>query len=42
VNQHGHECWIIETSKDWERWRFLGKAWKRPGAAFAYVWAIKA
>jgi hypothetical protein len=33
VNQFGHECWIVETSKDGERWRFFGKAWKRPGQA---------
>ena len=31
VNEYGHECWIVETSKDGERWRFFGKAWKRPG-----------
>ena len=31
VNEHGHECWIVETSKDGERWRFFGKAWKQPG-----------
>ena len=31
VNEHGHECWIVETSKDGERWRFFGRAWKRPG-----------
>ena len=31
MNEHGHECWIVETSKDGERWRFFGKAWKRPG-----------
>jgi hypothetical protein len=31
VNSNGHECWIVETSKDGERWRFFGKAWKRPG-----------
>lgn len=30
VNEYGHECWIVETSKDAERWRFFGKAWKRP------------
>jgi hypothetical protein len=27
---HGEECWVVETSKDGERWRFFGKAWKRP------------
>ena len=27
------ECWIVETSKDGERWRFFGKAWKRPHEA---------
>ncbi|HEX7463702.1 MAG TPA: hypothetical protein VF382_02245 [Actinomycetota bacterium] len=26
-------CWIVETSKDGARWRFFGKAWKRPGEA---------
>src|SRR5256885_17171987 len=31
VNEHGHECWIVETSKDGQRWRFFGRAWKRPG-----------
>jgi hypothetical protein len=31
VNKYGHECWIVETSKDGERWRFFGKAWKAPG-----------
>jgi hypothetical protein len=31
VNEFGHECWIVETSKDGERWRFFGRAWKRPG-----------
>ena len=25
------DCWIIETSKDGERWRFFGKAWVWPG-----------
>lgn len=25
-----HEAWIIETSKDGERWRFFGKAWVLP------------
>jgi hypothetical protein len=25
------ECWAIETSKDGERWRFFGKAWRQPG-----------
>ena len=33
VNEFGHECWIVETSKDGERWRFFGRAWKRPGEA---------
>ena len=33
VNEFGHECWIVETSKDGERWRFFGKAWKEPGEA---------
>ncbi len=31
MNEHGHECWIVETSKDGEKWRFFGRAWKRPG-----------
>jgi hypothetical protein len=31
VNEFGHECWIVETSKDGEKWRFFGKAWKTPG-----------
>lgn len=25
------ECWAVETSKDGDRWRFFGKAWKAPG-----------
>ncbi len=25
------ECWAVETSRDGERWRFFGKAWKSPG-----------
>ncbi len=25
------ECWVVETSRDGERWRFFGKAWKSPG-----------
>jgi len=24
------ECWAVETSKDGDRWRFFGKAWKSP------------
>jgi len=24
------ECWVVETSRDGERWRFFGKAWKQP------------
>jgi hypothetical protein len=31
LSRHGHERWIVETSKDGERWRFLGRAWKFPG-----------
>lgn len=31
VNQNGHECWLVETSRDGEHWRFFGRAWKRPG-----------
>jgi hypothetical protein len=27
------EVWAVETSKDGERWRFFGKAWKWPGEA---------
>lgn len=25
------ECWVVETSKDGERWRFFGKAWAKAG-----------
>ena len=25
------ECWAVETSRDGEKWRNLGKAWKSPG-----------
>ena len=25
------ESWAVETSKDGEKWRYLGKAWKSPG-----------
>ena len=25
------EAWVVETSKDGERWRFFGKAWARVG-----------
>jgi hypothetical protein len=25
------ECWAVETSRDGQRWRFFGKAWKSPG-----------
>ena len=28
---YGEVCWVVETSKDGERWRFFGKAWKQPG-----------
>ena len=31
MDRFGNECWIVETSKDGERWRFFGRAWKRPG-----------
>jgi hypothetical protein len=31
MNTSGHECWVVETSKDGERWRFFGRAWKFPG-----------
>ncbi len=24
------ECWVVETSRDGERWRPFGKAWKQP------------
>lgn len=27
------EAWAVETSKDGERWRFFGKAWKWPDEA---------
>ncbi|HZD17706.1 MAG TPA: hypothetical protein VE669_06160 [Actinomycetota bacterium] len=26
----GEECWAVETSRDGERWRFFGRAWKGP------------
>lgn len=26
----GEECWAVETSRDGERWRFFGRAWKAP------------
>ena len=26
-----HDAWIVEASKDGERWRFFGKAWVLPG-----------
>ena len=29
----GLDCWAVETSKDGERWRFFGKAWKMPDEA---------
>ena len=25
------ECWAVETSRDGEKWRSLGRAWKSPG-----------
>jgi hypothetical protein len=28
---YGEVCWVVETSKDGERWRFFGRAWKQPG-----------
>jgi hypothetical protein len=31
VNASGHECWIVETSRDGERWRVFGRTWKFPG-----------
>lgn len=24
------ECWVVETSRDGERWRFFGRAWRAP------------
>ncbi|HZD05502.1 MAG TPA: hypothetical protein VE173_11300 [Longimicrobiales bacterium] len=27
----GEVCWVVETSRDGERWRFFGRAWKAPG-----------
>lgn len=27
----GEESWAVETSRDGERWRFFGRAWKQPG-----------
>jgi hypothetical protein len=26
----GEISWVVETSKDGERWRFFGKAWTKP------------
>jgi len=26
-----HLAWAVETSKDGDRWRFLGKGWTNPG-----------
>ncbi|MEX0833978.1 MAG: hypothetical protein WD757_08650 [Actinomycetota bacterium] len=26
-------AWVVESSKDGEKWRFMGKAWTRPGEA---------
>ncbi|HEX6487426.1 MAG TPA: hypothetical protein VF137_00935 [Candidatus Dormibacteraeota bacterium] len=31
MSESVHEAWIVETSKDGERWRFFGKAWVLPG-----------
>lgn len=31
MSETAHEAWIVETSKDGERWRFFGKAWVLPG-----------
>jgi hypothetical protein len=31
MSMGNEECWAVETSKDGERWRFFGKAWKSPG-----------
>jgi hypothetical protein len=31
VGLGNEECWAVETSKDGERWRFFGRAWKSPG-----------
>jgi hypothetical protein len=33
VGLGNEECWAVETSRDGERWRFFGKAWKAPGEA---------
>lgn len=27
----GEIAWVVESSKDGERWRFMGKAWTKPG-----------
>ncbi len=27
----GHEAWVVETSKDGDAWRRLGKGWVSPG-----------
>jgi hypothetical protein len=31
VGLGNEESWAVETSKDGEKWRYLGKAWKSPG-----------
>jgi len=31
VSEGNEQCWAVETSRDGERWRFFGKAWKSPG-----------
>ena len=31
MNLGNEECWAVETSRDGERWRSLGRAWKSPG-----------
>jgi hypothetical protein len=27
----GEVAWVVETSKDGDRWRFFGKVWAKPG-----------
>jgi hypothetical protein len=31
VSLGNEECWAVETSRDGQKWRSLGKAWKSPG-----------
>ncbi len=27
----GEDAWVVESSRDGERWRFFGKGWAKPG-----------